>query len=79
MLFGGILKREQISFSVGVCECAEAGRIRNEPRPLIAPGIGPDCIYNRLIVNVIEKKSEDACFFWLNKLSNKNLRGVSKN
>ena len=52
MLFEGILKREQISFSVGVCECAEAGRIRNEPRPLVAPGTGPDFTVFKVIVSV---------------------------
>ena len=29
------MRREQISFNVVVSECAEAGRIRNEPRPSV--------------------------------------------
>ena len=42
MLLGGILKREQISFSVE-SECVEAGGIRNEPSHPVTPVADGDC------------------------------------
>ena len=34
------------------CECAEAGRIRNEPRPPVAPATGPDGTRKMLEINI---------------------------